>query len=289
MRNLMAVLLVGLMSCTTSAQYTEGSAYAARVRLSDSSADCPEGQRGLFLTLAAAVLPKLLDQGFLLIDAHLKKIAAEYTTTYGAQAADVFYLQCKNEEGEPYLIPRFSNVEFGYGPVSGSGKPEDERFAKMGFTGRPSVYVNLEIIHMGDLSGRVIHLEVNDFVFNNPVAKRGNNKDLVLSLAFSFPTAVSSRGGTKGVTSNTVLPPIENLSPGIAISTNSISSDWIVMPEIEASELQQPNTGVLPFSVQITASETDRGSGSALWLHLAKAVSDSKSALSEVILEEITP
>jgi hypothetical protein len=170
--------------------------YAARAafEIMPTAAACPPGQ---FAPIIAAVLPELIKQGFSFLQKLASDRAAEYDATAAATTADEVLINCGTLK-EPNLRLRLAGLRFGYGVVSGpvvAGLSPD--YQSLGFTKTPSVYMS------GKFEGnsRQIRFVPATFVFNNKIAKRGDVKDLLVTLSFNFPTGSSAAMSNKTSTS----------------------------------------------------------------------------------------
>ena len=263
------LLLVVVSGC--SSQEVTG---AIGARVTFTNATCPSEKSGL-TALAMAVLPAVIDQGIDFIAELLEKRSTKFSATYSASNSGLLMTNC-NELAEPDYQLAVNQIEFGVGPVTGRA----DTTYPLGFTGTPNMHLTANVKSFGQL----IRVEPTSFSFNEPTTDAGKKKDVVISLVFRFPlTGVQGAGANSDeLTRIVVLPVFAGVKPGDTISEISgVSSEWIPVPIPKVAVDAGDHT--VPFTVTVTAKETDAGLGEALWLRLSKVIGDSKSGLKSAL------
>ena len=280
-----AISLVLIISVSNDAEAKKDSdiIYGAHAVLIESKSSCSMQRIAVLSSIAAAILPKIVDHGLDFVTELLKERASRYEAVYSAAVAEVFFRQCERGDNAR-VIPRFSGIEFGYGPVSGSGVPSNEGYERLGFTNNGRSYFRGRFQYQVEAGRWAMRIVPEAFEFNQPVAQRGKTKDVVFIFSLHFPTAVTDEGKPDGVNVSILLPAFENVSPGIAISVNKLTSAWVAVPSVDKKILAEENDNVQPFSILTTVKETDKGHGAKLVLLLAQSIADNKADIAGAIL-----
>lgn len=166
----------------------------ARVSLIPTDSACPAGK---IAPLLIALAPVLIKSGLGFLKDLAADKAASYEATTSGSTSELFVSNCVAVEGAPVAgsgpppvrrLVRFKSLTFGYGPIRTSKSPtlsDDKRYQTLGFTGKPKFYFEAEI----EQQGPYIRLLPKSLEFNENLARSGNDKDLLVTLSFNFPTA----------------------------------------------------------------------------------------------------
>ncbi len=266
--SLMMILATMIGISVQPTAFAQESKFGARIKIHELSIDCDDAAIGFLAPIATF----FVEEGVGILKGLLEKRAQEYGASYAATAADQLVKQC-GTPSSPSFLTRIKGIDFAYGELSGD------------YVTNPNVELtaNIESFMEGNQSVfRIVPTKIN---FDRPVAKRGSEKDVVVSYTFDFPTAYNGKGKASGLKLSTVLPAFEGLEKGDGpIDIAGVSSDWFPVPQVSPNSKVVNNELALPFSVLISVTETDKGLGPKIFLELAKQINENKSKIVELVV-----
>lgn len=266
LRILLVVSLFLFPTAHLLAQETKG---GARILLDVVDPVCADQALGVFEPLATF----FVDEGLGLLTSFFERRAAEFSATYSATTSDFFLKQCGTPQSPGYRS-RLNGIAFRHGPLDETDSTNDNVNVEMSveqFTeGKNTVF-------------RVIPTEIN---FNKAVAKRGNEKDLLITITFEFPTAYNGTNKASGNSLTTVLPVIEGVTEGSRIQVQGIASKWLTIPRLDPNNPIVNGEQALPFSLLITVTETDLGIGQKLFLEVASLLDAQRDTIVQLVVGE---
>jgi hypothetical protein len=194
LRALLIICVFATASVSCAAESSKAS-YAGRASfqtIPDATA-CPPGQ---IAPLLVAAIPILVEQGLDFLQKMAAANAAAYETSVSATMADDFLINC-HTPAEPNMKTRLAGLRFGYGAVSGTAVGGLEaKYVALGFTEKPKFYMEGGFVFSGN--NRYMRFVPTVLEFNAPMAAKGTDKDLLVTLSFSFPSAWSPSGKSAG-------------------------------------------------------------------------------------------
>lgn len=249
---------------------------------------------GILLSLATSVAPKLIDHGLSWVGELLQQRVEEYNAATTSVTAGVFY-GLERDGNDLNVFPAYDCVAIGYGRLqSGSDMSAVPGYpAELGFTSRPHVYLEANLIYQEERGTLYARLEPSILEFNRPLARRGETKDLVATYSFRFSTSGSAPDSSGSMT--LMLPAFENLRPGTDLSgaaISSISTDWVPVPvptPAVLAEVPEESTGMMPVSLLVTLTETEQGQGRQLFLRLSQVFDASKDDIAKALKAPLMP
>lgn len=256
----------------------------AKVELIKRSVDCPAGAAGIVAALAAP----LITEGIGFLKEYVKERAESYEALYSATGSSTLAKQCGTTSSLG-LHPAIEGFRFGYGDPAKSG---DEFFT----SSRVLLEANVEYFPVVDIAGaltpvpnpQLLRIVPSKLKFVEPVAKRGKEKDLVFTLTFTFHSAYDAKSkSTTEVKRTVVLPTFEGLVKGTEWAISDVASHWIPIPMPDPEAGIPTNQAAIPFSIDVSAKETDLGNGAELWMRLSSAIDASAEDLSAAITKAV--
>jgi hypothetical protein len=265
-------------------------AVGTRVALLES---CPGEQRSgrglpaLGIAVATAVAPKLIDYGIAWLHETIQKEAKRFDAMVESNTASLFYCLAAGE-----YTPCYECIGVARGVLATSDEAPSPQtiYGKLGFAQEPDFFMASRLTYKGENGDLYVRASPVIQDYRRPLSKHGQCKDLVITYTFQFPSAKTE--SRDGVSATMILPTLE-LCAGTKLSKPalaSLSSPWIRVPgpgeaPEEADEGGKPTA--VPFNLMVTLTETDRGRGAELTLHLSKALEESAEGIGKALTEEV--
>lgn len=293
--SLRALALVLFMSSCSSLNGSQDvnsntKAVGTRVALLESCPGESRSGRGLSaigIAVATAVAPKLIDHGIAWLHETIKAEAERFDAMVESNTAGTFYTLTNGE-----LTPSYECIAVARGTLpTGDEAPSPQTiYGKLGFAQEPDFLMASRLVYKGEQGDLYVRTSPVIVDYRRPLAEHGKCKDLVVTYTFGFPSVQTE---TKdGVTVAMVMPTLE-LCPGTKLgkpALESLSSPWIRVPAAGKVPEQADEDGkktTIPVNLMITLTETDKGRGAELTLHLSQALEQSAQGISKALTDEI--
>lgn len=252
----------------------------------DPSLECPVTTKAVgavFLTpiatfFAETVLGALKD--------FFEKRSKLYRAVYQATDTNHLLYVCeKDSSGNPIFIVYPKEIKFAYGALNSTG---NVTFGQPGnYPNRVELLADIDAIDEG--TQHLFRIVPKKLIFQRPVSKKGDDKDLVFSISIEIPTAYNGEGKPAGVKFEKVIPPFEGLSSGQGeIDISGVTSNWFPVPSVHPDIAIEEDGKVLPFSMLVSATETENGIGPKIYTELAEQIDSNKEKIVKIVVGKVS-
>lgn len=275
MKNIVLAIVIVMFTIPLEAQSAEGK--GARLKLTIDDPKCEKALAGAGAGVLVPFATFFIKEGIGLLKGWLEERAKSYGAVYSATASDFLVKQCGSPKAPSYL-PRLTGFDFAYGTISGD------------YVTSPSVELKATVEMHSEGRQHVFRILPTKLIFNDPVSKRGDKKDLVFTVIFDIPTAYNGNGKSSGTKLASTIPAFEGLKEGRGeIDISGVASDWFPVPQVNPNSAVMNEKFALPFSILVTATETDNGLGPKVYLELSSQLEKNQDKILQIILGEQKP